>query len=80
MVVRRDQVLAGGLLAYTPNAARTYPGVAAYVDKILRGAKPGDLPIQQPTEIPLVLNLKTAKLLGLTIPPTVLARADEVIQ
>jgi putative ABC transport system substrate-binding protein len=80
MVVRRDEVLAGGLLSYTPTSTSTFPGVAAYVDKILRGAKPGDLPIQQPTEIHLVLNLKTAKLLGLTIPPTVLARADEVIE
>ena len=80
MVVRRDQVSVGGLLCYSPFGASMYPVVARYVDKILKGAKPGDLPIQQPTEIPLDLNLRAAKALGLTIPPSILARADKVIE
>ena len=80
MVARRDQLPAGGLLSYGALAVSQYPLVAAYVDKILRGAKPGDLPIQQPPKIFLGLNLKTAHTLGLTIPPTVMARADEIIE
>jgi putative tryptophan/tyrosine transport system substrate-binding protein len=80
MVVRRDQLPLGGLLSYGALAVSQYSLVAAYVDKILRGAKPGDLPIQQPTKISLNLNLKTARTLGLTIPPTVMARTDEVIE
>ena len=76
----RENVEAGGLMSYSPNRADYYRRGAIYVDKILKGANPADLPVQQPTSFQLVVNLKTAKALGLTIPESFLSRVDEVME
>jgi putative tryptophan/tyrosine transport system substrate-binding protein len=75
-----ESARAGGLMAYDVHNVETWRRVADYVDKILKGAKPADLPVEQPTKFELVLNLKTAQALGVTFPPTLLVLADEVIQ
>ena len=71
---------AGGIMSYGPNVAQTYRRVVSYIDKILKGAHPSELPVEQPTRFELVVNLKAAKALGLTIPASVMLRADEVIE
>jgi putative ABC transport system substrate-binding protein len=77
---RKEAVDAGGLISYGADIADSYRLVAVYIDKILKGAKPADLPVQQPTKFELVINLKTAKQIGVTIRPEVLARATKIIR
>lgn len=76
----RECVSGGGLMSYGANSQNLYLRMATYVDKILKGAQPGDLPVEQPTKFELIINLRAAKALGLTMPPSLLARADQLIE
>jgi putative ABC transport system substrate-binding protein len=78
--LQEEYANAGGLVSYGPSYTSLFHRAATYVDKILKGAKPGDLPVEQPIKFELIFNLKTAKQIGLTIPPNVLARADRVVR
>ena len=80
MFTQREHVLAGGMMSYGPSLSAQYRRAAYYVDRILKGAKVGDLPVEQPTTFELVVNLKTAKGLGITIPPPLQLRVDQVVE
>jgi len=80
MYAARLYVETGGLMSYGPNLPDQWKRAAAYVDKILKGAKPGDLPVEQPTTFELVINSRTAKAIGLTIPPLLVLRADQIVE
>ena len=80
MYTASEFVEAGGLMSYAPNTTDLYRRAADFVDKILKGTKPADIPVEQPTKFEFIVNLKTGKQIGLTIPPNVLARADRVIK
>ena len=80
MYPNREYVDAGGLMSYAPSSIELFRGAATYVDKILKGAKPGDLPVQEPTKFELIVNLKNAKAIGIAVPTSVVLRADEVIE
>ena len=76
---RTEAMDVGGMMTYAPNCADLWRRAATYVDKIVKGAKPADLPVEKPTRLALIVNLRTAKALGITVPPTILVRADRVI-
>jgi putative ABC transport system substrate-binding protein len=80
MYAQREFVNAGGLMSYGPSTPELFRRAASYVDKILKGAKPGDLPVEQPRKFELVINVSAAKSLGLTLPPSLVQRADQLIQ